>query len=71
MDAKVFFAKLARDPKFWTAVLFLVQTLLFLWRPEFPAELWTALSGVLLIVFATLCGTQAVQAGRAAGRTKQ
>lgn len=46
------FAILVRDPKFWTAVLFLAQTLLFLFVPGFPPELWTALSGVLAIVFA-------------------
>jgi hypothetical protein len=49
---KEILAILFRDPKFWTAVLFLIQTLLFLCVPDFPAQVWEALSAVLVIVFA-------------------
>lgn len=56
---------LVHDPKFWTGVLFLVQTVLFLVMPGFPPELWTALSGVLAIVFAALTTRSTVVTGRA------
>lgn len=56
---------LVRDPKFWTAVLFLIQTALFFFVPEFPTQLWEALSGVLVIVFATLATRTTVQTVRA------
>lgn len=64
------FDVLLHDPKFWTAVLFLVQTVLFLVMPGFPPELWTALSGVLAIVFATLTTRSTVQKQRAAAAAK-
>lgn len=51
---------LFRDPKFYAALLFLIQTVLFLVIPGFPAELWTALSGVLGLVFAALTTRSAV-----------
>lgn len=56
---------LVRDPKFWTAILFLFQTILFFAVPGFPPELWTALSGVLAVVFAALTTKAAVTERRA------
>ena len=56
---------LIRDPKFWTAVLFLGQTILFLVVPGFPPELWTALSGVLAIAFAAFTTRTTVKRKRA------
>jgi type III secretory pathway component EscV len=55
---------LMRDPKFWVAILFLLQTVLFLVVPGFPAELWTALSGVLAIVFAAFTTKATVERKR-------
>jgi hypothetical protein len=61
---------LVHDPKFWTAVLFLIQTVLFVLVPTFPADLWEALSAVLVIVFGalTLRGTRQEVATRRAAR---
>lgn len=56
---------LVRDPKFWTAILFLLQTLLFLFMPGFPSQLWEAVSAVLVIAFAALTTRSTVQAKRA------
>jgi type III secretory pathway component EscV len=62
---------LIHDARFWTAILFLFQTLLFLLVPGFPPELWTALSGVLAIVFAafTTKATVAEKRSRAIARS--
>lgn len=50
---------LIRDAKFWTALLFLAQTILFLVRPDFPPELWAATSGLLVAVFGALTARSA------------
>jgi len=55
---------LLRDVRFYTALIFLAQTLLFLVVPGFPAELWTALSGVLALVFAAFTTRATVQEKR-------
>ena len=59
------FDVLLRDPKFWTALLFLVQTLVFKLLPAFPQEIWAAITALLAIVFATLTTRSTVQANRA------
>ena len=41
------FDVLLRDPKFWTALLFLVQTLVFYFLPAFPQEIWAAITALL------------------------
>lgn len=56
---------LIHDPKFWTAVLFLIQTLLFMFMPGFPPQLWEAVSAVLVIVFAALTTRSTVRTQRA------
>lgn len=61
---------LLRDPKFYTALLFLIQTLLFFFVPGFPAEIWAALSAVLVIVFAALTTRSTVQKQRAEAAAK-
>lgn len=58
-------AILVHDPKFWTAILMVVQTLLFLFYPGFPVELWAALSALLAVVFAAFTTQATVQAKRA------
>jgi type III secretory pathway component EscV len=58
-------AILVRDPKFWTAILMVIQTLLFLFYPGFPVELWTALSALLAVVFAAFSTKSAVTEKRA------
>jgi hypothetical protein len=45
---------LIHDAKFWTALLLLFQTILFLARPDFPPELWAATSGVLVAALGAL-----------------
>lgn len=60
---------LVHDGRFWTALVFLVQTILFYAVPSFPHEIWEALSAVLAVVFATLTA-RAARAERAA-RSKQ
>ena len=59
------FDVLLRDPKFWTALLFLVQTLVFYFLPAFPQEIWAAITALLAIVFAALTTRSTVQASRA------
>jgi|WetSurMetagenome_2_1015567.scaffolds.fasta_scaffold749732_2 hypothetical protein len=56
---------LVHDPKFWTAIVMLVQTLIFFFVPGFPVEIWAAVSGVLAIVFATLTTRSTVATKRA------
>jgi Mn2+/Fe2+ NRAMP family transporter len=62
---------LLRDPKFWTAVLFLIQTLLFLFLPSFPPQLWEAMSAVLVIVFGALTVRSTVQEKQVRARARQ
>lgn len=42
---------LLHKPEFYAAALFLLETVLFLVRPDFPPELWVALTGLLTVVF--------------------
>lgn len=44
------FTALLQSRRFWLAVLALVQTALFLFKPDFPPELWDAISNVLLVL---------------------
>lgn len=50
---------LLHDPKLYAALLFLLQTILFLVRPDFPPELWAATSGLLVVVFGALTARSA------------
>lgn len=56
---------LVHDPKFWTALLMVAQTLLFLFYPGFPVELWAAISALLAVVFAAFTTKSAVVEKRA------
>lgn len=58
------FEILVHDAKFWAAVLLLLQAVLFFFVPEFPREIWAALSAVLGIVFAALTGRATVVESR-------
>jgi type III secretory pathway component EscV len=51
---------LIRLPEFWTAALLVLQTLLFLFVPGFPVELWAAISALLVVVFGVLTGKSTV-----------
>lgn len=51
---------LLRDPKLYAALLFLIETVLFIARPDFPPELWVALTGLLTVVFGALTVKTAV-----------
>ena len=55
---------LIRTPAFWTAVLMLIQTLLFLLVPGFSVELWAAISALLGVVFAVVSGKSTVNEKR-------
>ena len=45
---------LMRSRKFWLAMLALAQTILFQFVPDFPAEVWQAIDGVLIVLIATI-----------------
>lgn len=64
---------LVHDPKFWTALLFLVQTVLFYAVPDFPEQIWQAVSAILTIVFAALTAntTRVEQNRRAFARSME
>jgi hypothetical protein len=51
---------LIHTPAFWTAVLMLIQTLLFLFVPGFSVELWAAISALLVVVFGVVSGKSTV-----------
>lgn len=62
---------LLHDPKFWTALLFLAQTLVFYFLPAFPQEIWAAITALLAIVFAALTTRSTVQTQRAVAAAKR
>jgi hypothetical protein len=47
---------LVHDAKFWAAVVLLVNVVLYYFVPTFPVTIWTAIDGLLAIVFAVFCG---------------
>ncbi len=47
-------SSLLQSRKFWMAVLALIQTALFLFRPSFPPELWSAISEVLIVLIVSM-----------------
>ena len=50
---------LVHDARFWTAVIFLIQTVLFFALPDFPKPIWEALSAVLVLIFGALTAKNA------------
>lgn len=47
-------SKLFQSRKFWLAVVALVQTVLFQFVPSFPAQVWQAIDGVLVVLIASI-----------------
>jgi hypothetical protein len=56
---------IAHDPKFYAALLALIQVILFLVRPDFPLELWVAIDGLALAVFGAMTAKTTVAEKRA------
>jgi uncharacterized membrane-anchored protein len=47
-------ALLLRSRKFWLAVVALIQTLVFQFLPQFPAEVWQSINVVIGVVIAAI-----------------
>lgn len=45
---------LLKSRKFWLAMLALIQTVVFQFFPQFPAEMWQAIDGVLAVLIASI-----------------
>lgn len=62
---------LTHDPKFWAALLALVNVLLYFFVPTFPQEIWAAIDALALVVFGVLTTrtTTATKRARALSRS--
>jgi hypothetical protein len=56
---------LLHDPKFWGAVLALVNAIVFYFFPDFPPTIWAAFNAVCAVIFAALAVPQARAAAKA------
>ena len=48
------FTKLLYSRKFWLTVVALVQTVLFQFVPDFPAEVWQSINAVLVVLITAI-----------------
>jgi hypothetical protein len=53
------------DSRFWAAVLFLVNAILYFFVPTFPVEIWVAIDGVAAVIIGALASKGAVKTNRA------
>lgn len=56
-----FLKALLRSRKFWLAVVSIVQTVLFQFVPDFPAEVWQAIDGLIVVLIAGIAAEDAAQ----------
>ncbi len=53
------FQALLRSRKFWLAMMALVQTILFQFVPDFPAEVWQSIDAVIIVLIASIAAEDA------------
>jgi hypothetical protein len=61
---------LLKDSRFWTALILLVQAVLFYLAPQFPQEIWLAVNTFVGVVLAILVGNGVIAQRRVAARNK-
>lgn len=55
---------LLTDSRFWAAVLFLVNAVLYFFVPTFPKEIWVAIDGLAAVIIGMLASKGAVVTNR-------
>jgi len=53
------------DPKFWAALVLLANVLVYYFWPTFPVPIWTAIDGLLAVIFAAFTAKSTVGEKRA------
>jgi len=62
---------LLRDAKFWTAIIALLNAIVFYVDPQFPEEIWAAIDALLAVAVGYLATHGAVVAARARRALRQ
>jgi len=61
------FVSLLHSRKFWLSVVALTQTILFQFLPSFPAAVWQAIDGVLVILIITIAAEDVAEKSNMVG----